>query len=33
MYASVIKEEVAAYCSTQEEYELELKTFARFLGE
>lgn len=29
--AQALKEEVASYCSTQEEYELELKTFARFL--
>ncbi|MBL4849931.1 MAG: sigma-70 family RNA polymerase sigma factor [Planctomycetes bacterium] len=27
-----IKEEVASYCSTQEEYEAELKTFSSFLG-
>lgn len=29
--AQAIKEEVASYCSTQEEYEAELQTFARFL--
>lgn len=29
--AEAIRDEVAAYCSTQEEYELELKSFAAFL--
>ncbi|MBL4848103.1 MAG: RNA polymerase sigma factor [Planctomycetes bacterium] len=31
--ANALKEEVAAYCSSQDEYEEELATFARFFGE